>query len=140
MGIPVKHSVAILSSADLSFALPAGKLNLVDLAGSERVGKSGAEGNRLREAQHINRSLSALGDVIAALRSRQGHVPFRNSKLTYLLQDSLSGDSKTLMVVQVRPGAQEGPRSEASSSDHAAASCTMGGRQLAWIGPEFSVP
>lgn len=89
-------------SADLPFALPSGKLNLVDLAGSERVGKSGAEGNRLREAQHINRSLSALGDVIAALRSRQGHVPFRNSKLTYLLQDSLSGDSKTLMVVQVR--------------------------------------
>ncbi|XP_008573128.1 PREDICTED: kinesin-like protein KIFC3 isoform X2 [Galeopterus variegatus] len=80
-----------------------GKLNLVDLAGSERVGKSGAEGNRLREAQHINKSLSALGDVIAALRSRQGHVPFRNSKLTYLLQDSLSGDSKTLMVVQVSP-------------------------------------
>nr|XP_004663566.1 kinesin-like protein KIFC3 isoform X4 [Jaculus jaculus] len=80
-----------------------GKLNLVDLAGSERVGKSGAEGSRLREAQHINRSLSALGDVIAALRSRQGHVPFRNSKLTYLLQDSLSGDSKTLMVVQVSP-------------------------------------
>jgi kinesin family protein C2/C3 len=89
-------------SADPPSALPAGKLNLVDLAGSERVGKSGAEGNRLREAQHINRSLSALGDVIAALRSRQGHVPFRNSKLTYLLQDSLSGDSKTLMVVQVR--------------------------------------
>ncbi|XP_012503292.1 PREDICTED: kinesin-like protein KIFC3 [Propithecus coquereli] len=81
----------------------AGKLNLVDLAGSERVGKSGAEGSRLREAQHINKSLSALGDVIAALRSRQGHVPFRNSKLTYLLQDSLSGDSKTLMVVQVSP-------------------------------------
>lgn len=97
-----------LSSTDLPFALPAGKLNLVDLAGSERVGKSGAEGNRLREAQHINRSLSALGDVIAALRSRQGHVPFRNSKLTYLLQDSLSGDSKTLMVVQVRPRVQEG--------------------------------
>jgi hypothetical protein len=84
----------------------------VDLAGSERVGKSGAEGSRLREAQHINKSLSALGDVIAALRSRQGHVPFRNSKLTYLLQDSLSGDSKTLMVVQVRGGASlsvEGP-------------------------------
>ena len=74
----------------------------MDLAGSERVGKSGAEGSRLREAQHINKSLSALGDVIAALRSHQGHVPFRNSKLTYLLQDSLSGDSKTLMVVQVR--------------------------------------
>uniref|UniRef100_A0A7M4G147 Kinesin-like protein n=1 Tax=Crocodylus porosus TaxID=8502 RepID=A0A7M4G147_CROPO len=80
-----------------------GKLNLVDLAGSERVGRSGAEGNRLREAQYINKSLSALGDVIYALRSRQGHVPFRNSKLTYLLQDSLSGDSKTLMMVQVSP-------------------------------------
>lgn len=83
----------------------------MDLAGSERVGKSGAEGSRLREAQHINKSLSALGDVIAALRSRQGHVPFRNSKLTYLLQDSLSGDSKTLMVVQVRAsGAWSAPR------------------------------
>nr|XP_038041352.1 kinesin-like protein KIFC3 isoform X8 [Anas platyrhynchos] len=80
-----------------------GKLNLVDLAGSERVGRSGAEGSRLREAQYINKSLSALGDVIYALRSRQGHVPFRNSKLTYLLQDSLSGDSKTLMMVQVSP-------------------------------------
>lgn len=81
-----------------------GKLNLIDLAGSERVGRSGAEGSRLREAQYINKSLSALGDVIYALRSRQGHVPFRNSKLTYLLQDSLSGDSKTLMMVQVGAG------------------------------------
>ncbi|XP_046898598.1 kinesin-like protein KIFC3 isoform X4 [Hypomesus transpacificus] len=80
-----------------------GKLNLVDLAGSERIGKSGAEGSRLREAQCINKSLSALGDVINALRSRHSHVPFRNSRLTYLLQDSLSGDSKTLMMVQVSP-------------------------------------
>ncbi|XP_060694209.1 kinesin-like protein KIFC3 isoform X1 [Hemiscyllium ocellatum] len=80
-----------------------GKLNLVDLAGSERVGKSGAEGPRLREAQNINKSLLALGDVICALRSKQPYIPFRNSKLTYLLQDSLSGDSKTLMMVQVSP-------------------------------------
>uniref|UniRef100_A0A672ZRB4 Kinesin-like protein n=1 Tax=Sphaeramia orbicularis TaxID=375764 RepID=A0A672ZRB4_9TELE len=80
-----------------------GKLNLVDLAGSERIGKSGAEGSRLREAQCINKSLSALGDVINALRSKHAHVPFRNSRLTYLLQDSLSGDSKTLMMVQVSP-------------------------------------
>ncbi|XP_068187420.1 kinesin-like protein KIFC3 isoform X2 [Antennarius striatus] len=80
-----------------------GKLNLVDLAGSERIGKSGAEGSRLREAQCINKSLSALGDVINALRGRHAHVPFRNSRLTYLLQDSLSGDSKTLMMVQVSP-------------------------------------
>ncbi|XP_058485568.1 kinesin-like protein KIFC3 isoform X2 [Solea solea] len=80
-----------------------GKLNLVDLAGSERIGKSGAEGSRLREAQCINKSLSALGDVINALRGKHSHVPFRNSRLTYLLQDSLSGDSKTLMMVQVSP-------------------------------------
>ncbi|XP_076591969.1 kinesin-like protein KIFC3 isoform X9 [Chaetodon auriga] len=80
-----------------------GKLNLVDLAGSERIAKSGAEGSRLREAQCINKSLSALGDVINALRSKHSHVPFRNSRLTYLLQDSLSGDSKTLMMVQVSP-------------------------------------
>lgn len=83
------------------FCFP-GKLNLVDLAGSERVWKSGAEGERLKEAQNINRSLLALGDVIQALRARQTHIPFRNSRLTYLLQDSLGKGSKTVMVVQVR--------------------------------------
>ncbi|KAF5901102.1 kinesin-like protein KIFC3, partial [Clarias magur] len=77
-----------------------GKLNLVDLAGSERVSKSGAEGERLKEAQNINRSLLALGDVIQALRGRQTHIPFRNSRLTYLLQDSLGKGNKTAMVVQ----------------------------------------
>lgn len=84
-----------------AFSAP-GKLNLVDLAGSERVWKSGAEGERLKEAQNINRSLLALGDVIQALRARQTHIPFRNSRLTYLLQDSLGKGSKTVMVVQVR--------------------------------------
>lgn len=83
--------------------ISSGKLNLVDLAGSERVWKSGAEGERLKEAQNINRSLLALGDVIQALRARQTHIPFRNSRLTYLLQDSLGKGSKTAMVVQVRP-------------------------------------
>ena len=80
-----------------------GKLHLVDLAGSERVHKSNAQGARMKEAQNINRSLSSLGDVIQARSMKQGHVPFRNSTLTYLLQDSLSNDSKTLMIVTVSP-------------------------------------
>lgn len=66
----------------------------MDLAGSERLSKTGATGDRLKEAQNINKSLSALGDVIAALQQRTKHVPYRNSKLTHLLQDSLGGNSK----------------------------------------------
>ncbi|KAI0060654.1 kinesin-domain-containing protein [Artomyces pyxidatus] len=86
-----------------------GSLNLVDLAGSERLNASGAgsDKDRLRETQSINKSLSALGDVIAALgeKSEKGdkHIPYRNSKLTYLLQNSLSGNSKTLMVLNLSP-------------------------------------
>ncbi|XP_053304393.1 kinesin-like protein KIFC3 isoform X2 [Spea bombifrons] len=80
-----------------------GKLYLVDLAGSERVSRSGAAGERLREAQCINRSLSALGDVFSALRSNQGYIPYRNSKLTYLLQEPLSRDGKALLLLQVSP-------------------------------------
>lgn len=66
-----------------------GNLHLVDLAGSERVDRSEVTGDRLKEAQHINKSLSALGDVIFALSKKNPHVPYRNSKLTQVLQSSL---------------------------------------------------
>ncbi|XP_056462685.1 kinesin-like protein KIF17 [Gadus chalcogrammus] len=84
--------------------LRAGKLNLVDLAGSERQSKTGATGERLREAAKINLSLSALGNVISALvDGRSRHVPYRDSKLTRLLQDSLGGNTCTLMVACLSP-------------------------------------
>merc|ERR1712050_252013 len=78
-------------------------ITLVDLAGSERLAKSGVTGDRAKEAIAINKSLSALGDVINSRATKNGHTPFRNSTLTHLLQDSLSGDSKTLMLLQINP-------------------------------------
>ena len=74
-----------------------GLLNLVDLAGSERVDKTQATGQRLTEANFINKSLSSLGQVFQALRDKQGHVPYRNSKLTHILEPSLSGDAKVIV-------------------------------------------
>ena len=80
-----------------------GKLTLVDLAGSERVSKTEASGERLVEAAAINKSLSALGQVFKSLATNSPHIPYRNSKLTHVLQDSLGGDSKTAVFVNVSP-------------------------------------
>jgi len=104
-----------------------GELNLVDLAGSERVKDSGVSGAEMKEAQCINKSLSALGDVITAMSTKARHVPYRNSKLSHLLQNALSGSSKMLMFVNVSP--QERHLQETLSSlrfASKAASCQAG--------------
>jgi len=86
-----------------STVIKVGCLNLVDLAGSERQSKTGATAERLKEASKINRALSSLGNVISALAEKSPHVPYRDSKLTRLLQDSLGGNSKTLMIANIGP-------------------------------------
>lgn len=83
--------------------LRAGKLNLVDLAGSERQKKTGAAGDILKQGAMINQSLTTLGNVIQSLAEAREHVPYRDSKLTRLLQDSLGGNTKTLMIAALSP-------------------------------------
>jgi len=100
------HSVLRLKLSGINSATTEtshGVLYMVDLAGSERLKESGATGDRLTETKHINRSLSNLGNVIMALSSKEQHIPFRNSKLTFLLQQALGGSAKTLMFVNVSP-------------------------------------
>jgi kinesin family protein 3/17 len=81
-----------------------GKLNLVDLAGSERQAKTGSTGDRLKEATNINKSLLTLGIVITSLVDGSStHIPYRDSKLTKLLQESLGGNSKTVMIANIGP-------------------------------------
>eukprot|EP00330_Aristerostoma_sp_ATCC50986_P005625 CAMPEP_0114592784 /NCGR_PEP_ID=MMETSP0125-20121206/14525_1 /TAXON_ID=485358 ORGANISM="Aristerostoma sp., Strain ATCC 50986" /NCGR_SAMPLE_ID=MMETSP0125 /ASSEMBLY_ACC=CAM_ASM_000245 /LENGTH=223 /DNA_ID=CAMNT_0001791603 /DNA_START=637 /DNA_END=1308 /DNA_ORIENTATION=+ len=82
-----------------------GKLYLVDLAGSEKVGKTGASGSLLEEAKMINKSLSALGNVINALTDAKGqqHIPYRDSKLTRVLQESLGGNARTTLIITCSP-------------------------------------
>lgn len=94
-------SVTVKATNRVTSECTQASLSLVDLAGSERVGRSNVSGARLREAQHINKSLAALGDVFKALLEKADHVPYRNSKLTHFLQESLGGQSKTLMFVNV---------------------------------------
>ncbi|CAI0396392.1 unnamed protein product [Linum tenue] len=96
-------SVVIESTNLQTQSVARGKISFVDLAGSERIKKSGSTGNQLKEAQSINKSLSALGDVISALSTGGQHIPYRNHKLTMLMSDSLGGNAKTLMFVNVSP-------------------------------------
>ena len=96
------------ADADPPKAVRVGKLNLVDLAGCERVRVTGATGKRLDESKKINQSLSALGNVIKALTEKHNrvHIPFRDSKLTRLLEDSLGGNCKTTMIAMVSPASE----------------------------------
>jgi len=91
-----------------------GKLSLVDLAGSERVGKSGVSGEGMEEAMAINKSLSALGDVMNALTSGTKHIPYRNHPLTQMMSDSLGGNAKTLMFVNFSPADYNKAETESS--------------------------
>jgi kinesin family protein 11 len=91
------------ATSDGEELLKVGKLHLVDLAGSENIGRSGAENKRAKEAGMINQSLLTLGRVINALVERSPHVPYRESKLTRLLQDSLGGRTKTCIIAAVSP-------------------------------------
>ncbi|XP_031370536.1 kinesin-like protein Klp61F isoform X1 [Apis dorsata] len=91
------------STIDGEEILKTGKLNLVDLAGSENVGRSGSVDKRAREAGNINQSLLTLGRVITALVERAPHIPYRESKLTRLLQESLGGRTKTSIIATVSP-------------------------------------
>ncbi|GAQ85314.1 Kinesin [Klebsormidium nitens] len=83
------------------------KLVMVDMAGSERLSKSEASGDRLTESLHINRSLSAVGDVVSALTAQKRQIPYANSKLTHLMADCLGGEAKALLLVNVGPGAAD---------------------------------
>ena len=94
--------LTVFSTQLLSGAQSVGKLSLVDLAGSEKLDKAGTTGTAVAETKAINKSLSALGSVIASLAANDKHVPYRDSKLTHLLADSLGGNSKTLMLAAVR--------------------------------------
>jgi len=101
------HSIFVITINQKNLAdgsVKSGKLSLVDLAGSEKVGKTGASGQTLEEAKKINKSLSALGMVINALTDgKSTHIPYRDSKLTRILQESLGGNSRTTLIINSSP-------------------------------------
>jgi kinesin family protein 5 len=95
-----------ISQSNLSdLSAKTGKLFLVDLAGSEKISKTGAEGKVLDEAKKINLSLTSLGKVIKALTEAKGsqHIPYRDSKLTRILQESLGGNARTTLIITCSP-------------------------------------
>lgn len=101
------HSIVVITITQKNLdtgAAKSGKLYLVDLAGSEKVGKTGASGQTLEEAKKINKSLTALGMVINSLTDgKSSHVPYRDSKLTRILQESLGGNSRTTLIINCSP-------------------------------------
>ena len=101
------HSLFLLTVGQTNskdFSGKTGKLYLIDLAGSEKISKTGAAGKRLEEAKNINKSLTVLGQVINSLTDgKSSHIPYRDSKLTRVLQDSLGGNSKTCLIVTCSP-------------------------------------
>ncbi|KAJ9085257.1 hypothetical protein DSO57_1015849 [Entomophthora muscae] len=104
------HSIFVVTISQKNLldggSIKTGKLYLVDLAGSEKVGKTGASGQTLEEAKKINKSLSSLGMVINALTDgKSSHVPYRDSKLTRILQESLGGNSRTTLIINCSPAA-----------------------------------
>ncbi|XP_023267336.1 kinesin-like protein klp-3 [Seriola lalandi dorsalis] len=100
-------ALEVEGSDEVSGLTSRGTLTLCDLAGSERISKTEAEGQRLVEAAAINKSLTALGQVFSALKCNALHIPFRNSKLTHLLQPCLSGDAKCCVFVNVSPDVKD---------------------------------
>ncbi|KAF2071689.1 hypothetical protein CYY_006989 [Polysphondylium violaceum] len=99
------HSIVMieLSQQNILTSSKSSKLFLVDLAGSERASKTGAEGQRMEEAKNINMSLSTLGSVINSLTTGKAHIPYRDSKLTRVLQESLGGNAKTSLIIACSP-------------------------------------
>jgi kinesin family protein 5 len=100
------HMIFLLSLNQLNLETSqakTSKLFLIDLAGSEKVSKTGAEGKVLEQAKKINLSLTSLGMVIKSLSENQTHVPYRDSKLTRIIKDSLGGNAKTTLIVACSP-------------------------------------